>query len=847
MANKIFSIVLITLLSYSIQAQSGSFGYEQLDTNQKEMLAPFYLPNTSKFKEEIALNKWKIYNENADWIYFSATAKQLHEAFLAGNLSDYYIDFNKGQMLADSMRLQHKVNLVHEGVDLSSTYKGKDVIIGVIDTGIDVNHPDFKDANGKTRVIRYWDQTLQVGGAPSPYSYGTIWDSTMINAGLCTSMDNNAHGTTVAGAAAGNGLSTGYNQGVAPEADIIVVQSQLSSPNWAMTVAQSCEYIFKVADSLGKPAVVNISLGNYLGSHDGTDPASLLINNLLDEKNGRIVVSACGNSGAWGKFHCHGDVTAETNFTWFANNPSSVYGPNKIFFDLYADTAQSHFEFNYRAINPANNYQTRGVSTIRYADVSTLGSYRDTIWNEFGQRIATIETYRTLEGPNVHMQVIFRNVDSTNYYYGFYTKGTGSWDLWSGTAQGYNTIIEAIPSAAILPEIVNYNLPDAFQTIVTGWTCSPKVVAVGNVRNRQRFPNLAGGEYVPSDFTPNGKLSPNSSKGPTRHQVIKPNVTASGDVMLTPGPLWFITHPGNATKVDTGGMHMGNGGTSMASPVVAGVAALYLERCKEGNYQGFLDLLTTKSMANAYTGSIPNNSYGYGLVDAHAILLEQEQNPTLNADTIICHDANEVAVENFTAIQSILWSNNETSNTVMMNTEGTLSALVYNQSGCGYQTDTLIFIQGELATIEPITISSDFLQLSTTSSNGVYQWTKNGVDLVDFTDAQLTLETIESAVYDCYTTSIDGCITFAGPAGIYLSVDSAKKSVFNVFPNPAMHTLTIQTELPIFAIEGADITGKKVDLKLNNKEIDISNLNPGYYILSIETLDGTNQVTFIKK
>lgn len=846
MVNRIFIIALITLLYTTVQAQSGAFGYNQLTSEQKEMTAPFYLPNTEKFKSEIVAQKWTIFKENKDWIYFTATVNQLHAAYQAGELSDYYIDINQGQELADSMRVRHKVDLVHNGIDLSAPYKGKDVIIGIIDTGVEVNHADFQDASGKTRILRYWDQTLQVGGAPSPYSYGTIWDSTMINANLCTSVDNSAHGTTVAGAATGNGLATGYNQGVAPEADIIVVKSNLTSPNWAMTVAQACQYIFNVADSLGKPAVINISLGNYLGSHDGTDPASLMINNLLDEKNGRIVVAAAGNSGNFGNYHCHGDVSSETNFTWFANNPSSVYGANKIYFDLYADTAQSNFEFNYRAINPANNYQTRGASVIRYANATTIVPYRDTIWNELGQRLATIETYRSVEGPNVHMQVIFRNVDSTNYLYGFYTTGSGSWDLWSGTTLGYNTIIENIPSTAVLPEIVNYNLPDAFQTIVSGWNCSPKVVSVGNVRNRQRFANLADGEYVPSDFTPNGKLSPNSSKGPTRHQVIKPNVSASGDVMLTAGPLWFLTHPGNVTKVDTGGMHMGNGGTSMAAPVVAGVAALYLERCKEGNYQGFLDLIMQKSISNAFTGTLPNNAYGYGLIDAHAILLAQEQSPVLSGDTLLCHDPSMVSVEAISEIQSILWSNGQTSNTITVDSDETLSAYVLNEYGCGYFTDTLTIRQGVLETIEPITISADFLQLTTLSSNGVYQWTKDDAILVGSTAAQLTLDEVDYAVYNCYTTSVDGCITYAGPAGIYLSIESATADGFTAYPNPTTNQLIIQTELSIYSMNGTDISGKAVDLKWNKNEVDVSTLPSGYYQLTIETSKGTSQLKFIK-
>src|SRR5690606_26676530 len=114
------------------------------------------------------------------------------------------------------------------------------------------------------------------------------------NQGICTHSDDAAHGSTVAGAAAGNGRSVGYNHGVAPEADIIMIKTNFNLPNWTLTVADACEYVFKVADSLGKKAVINLSVGSYLGSHDGKDAAGIRMDQLLDEKPGRIIVGAAG-------------------------------------------------------------------------------------------------------------------------------------------------------------------------------------------------------------------------------------------------------------------------------------------------------------------------------------------------------------------------------------------------------------------------------------------------------------------------------------------------------------------------------------------------------------------------
>jgi len=109
---------------------------------------------------------------------------------------------------------------------LTQAYDGTGIIMGIIDTGIDFNHPDFKDASGNTRIQFIWDQN-QISGStiPMPYNYGIEWTAAQINASVCTHDDNAnfGHGTHVSGTAAGNGSATGHFEGGAPKADLIVV------------------------------------------------------------------------------------------------------------------------------------------------------------------------------------------------------------------------------------------------------------------------------------------------------------------------------------------------------------------------------------------------------------------------------------------------------------------------------------------------------------------------------------------------------------------------------------------------------------------------------------------------
>ncbi len=70
----------------------------------------------------------------------------------------------------------------------------------------------------------------------------------------------------LSGGCAYNGLANGKNKGIAPDSKIVMVSSNVNAANWVLTVADACDYIFKIADSLGLPAVINNSNGIQFGS-----------------------------------------------------------------------------------------------------------------------------------------------------------------------------------------------------------------------------------------------------------------------------------------------------------------------------------------------------------------------------------------------------------------------------------------------------------------------------------------------------------------------------------------------------------------------------------------------------
>ena len=678
------SFLFSTCLLLSAFGQKSVFFQKQLENNPTAIF-PVCIKNTAENLALLSKENRTIKHRTANWIFFNSSAQWLDDQVKKNAISDFYFEFAPPSILADSAIVRHKINLVHQGVGLDTSYTGKGVIVGIVDQGIDFNHPDFKFSNGKTRVLRYWDHTVNAVSPPQPYGYGTLWDSTAINNGTCTSLETvSAHGTSVSGIAVGNARANSKNKGAAPEADIVVVETNFNLPNWTLTIADACDYIFKVADSLGKPAVINLSLGTYLGSHDGRDPAAEYIDSLLNAASGRIVVCAAGNSGNKGKYHVTGIVDQDTSFVWCKNNPGNTYiGTNKILFDLWTDTSQTNFSFAYGADLPAPTYGLRGRTTFHdlTANMAQLPIY-DTIFNAQGNRIACIETYREFVGPNFHMQTLFTQIDSLNYLYRFETVGSGKYDLWGGAWQQLSDFETNIPVDSILPEIVNYNMPDSLQTIVSSWNCSEKVVSVGNITNRNSYIDKNNVTQV-TNSTPAGQLAPSSSKGPNRLGIMKPDVSASGDFSFGSGPMWYLSNSANNSVIEVGGFHIKNGGTSMSSPVVAGSAALYLQKCKGLSYQDFKSDLQLASNADFQTGITPNYSYGYGKLNTQDLILLKHQPATVQGPAGICVGSSLNLTYSSTMFPTqVLWSNGATTNSITTSNSGNFSVYLEDAQGC---------------------------------------------------------------------------------------------------------------------------------------------------------------------
>jgi len=196
---------------------------------------------------------------------------------------------------------------------------GRGVVICMIDTGIDYTDAVFRDSEGNSRILAIWDQTIQSGKAPEGFYYGSEYTREDINRALQSedpysivpSRDENGHGSSMAGVAAGSRIGNGMNYiGAAPDADIVVVKLKQAKqylkdfyliPPGVPAYEESdiilgVNYADRFAEQFRRPVVICLGLGTNLGDHAGSSPLPSYLD-FIASKRSRAVVVCGGNEG----------------------------------------------------------------------------------------------------------------------------------------------------------------------------------------------------------------------------------------------------------------------------------------------------------------------------------------------------------------------------------------------------------------------------------------------------------------------------------------------------------------------------------------------------------------------
>lgn len=452
-------------------------------------------------------------------------------------------------------------------------FRGSGVLLGFVDTGIDFAEEAFRSADGSTRLVGVWDQTLEEVQNQNRLDlafYGREFTTEEINRALqsenpyeiISSRDENGHGSALVRAAA----ATDYYDGVAPLASLAVVKLRQAKPHLrefyqipddAFCVAEEdiiygVEWLLSVAGRENLPLVLCVALGSNQGNHTGETVLSRYLNDVA-RYPGVCVCAAAGNEGGSGH-HFYGrapeegyeevELTVEEGVDGFVTELWAV-DPDVFTVEIISPTGEvipriqgrPTFNRQYRLYFEGGTIRIQ--SNLFDQSVGTQG-----IWIRFTEPAAGIWRIRV------------------------YCEGefSGAFHMW-------------LPVTPFLPGETAFLRPDPYVQI-----CDPG--AAGEVLTFTAYDVVSGSLYTKASY------------GYTADNQIKPDLAAPKGELLFEG-------------------------TGMATAFGAGCAALLFEAAIREESYVILDTLVIKRLFTASAArdqrEYPNREWGYGTLDVYGV------------------------------------------------------------------------------------------------------------------------------------------------------------------------------------------------------------------------------------
>ncbi len=571
------------------------FAVRSVEESEEEYISGFLLIKSGYDTDELEAMGVRI-NTDLDSIFTAEVPLSQLEAIMS---LDYVKRFEMGTPVIPSMskaRPLANVDVVHNGEGgLPQGYTGKNTVVGVVDIGMQYDHINFYTKDRTDLRVKYvWDQDASATAATRPqgFGYGREYKNKEGILAAKNDKSKDTHGTHVTGIAAGSTTHKG-NGGVAPDADIIMVS--VGGDN--STILDGIKYCFDRAN--GKPCVVNISWGSHIGPHDGTSVFDRTCEALVGPK--KILVGSAGNEGE-DYIHCSKPLQSETDTFKVILEPISDQYPDykgPLRLDIWGDTAQDYqlqlciFDTNGNLVEASPTVVSPNSSN---ADISLTAGGKRTI-------SCTTEWNTTNNKGNIFIYSSQTTIDD-GYLLGF--------KITSAQEGTVNAWIHA------------RNWEWAFSTkSLGGFTAGDNWSSVGEIGGSGKGVISVGSfnSTTAQGYGAKGYLSPFSSKGPTADGRMKPEVIAPG-CQITSSINGYVETSNIKEKYNNKDYYYSKmQGTSMASPFVAGVIALWLENARWMDPEQVKDVLSKTCTTDDKVGTNPNE-VGYGKIDALAGLIE---------------------------------------------------------------------------------------------------------------------------------------------------------------------------------------------------------------------------------
>ena len=496
--------------------------------------------------------------------------------------------------LLTEARADCSVDAIHQGRGLETPFTGKGVLVGIIDQGFEYRHAAFLDAEGNSRVKQLWNRSSYGSGVPSA---GQTLPTDIIPEGG-DGMDSGGHATHVTNIAAGSVVDGVDYYGMAPDADIYMIPSTFSDAE----VVEDVQAIKEYAESKGQPWVVNMSFGSQIGPHDGTTVLDQGVSALTGP--GGFVVAAMGNEGDQ-QLHVTHTFESDGEDVYIlidANEATDGY----VYFDLWGQDA--------------NGRQNLQVEPFCYRG-SRISYPTDAQWRTIGQITTEISPYNRKEHYSFWINTTgltaIAGTGTGTPQFGVKVTGNAGSTIHGWCNPGYGEI-----SAGLSP-LYNFLRGDNEYCVGEGASTVPTAVSVAAYTTSNTIRSLDGNTYRYDGAV--GALAPFSSIGPFLGSELKPTVAAPGHVIKS--AVSSYTPSFNASSYDLvasvrNGLRTyyygAKSGTSMATPAVTGIIALWLEAYPELTRSELQEVLRTTSRHDISTGTEEWNArWGYGKIDAY--------------------------------------------------------------------------------------------------------------------------------------------------------------------------------------------------------------------------------------
>ncbi|KMQ49585.1 alkaline serine protease [Chitinispirillum alkaliphilum] len=375
-------------------------------------------------------------------------------------------------------------------------------------------------------------------------------------------------------------------------------------------LTDAMHWIIEIADSLGMPCVINLSLGTQEGPHDGTSMIDRVIDSLSGP--GRVFVGAVGNDGN-DKVHLSLTMGSHNQGTFVEPVAGGANGSTfTSAIDIWGQQG-NNFSADILILDTTTMDYLEGSLSLNtrfnrfYAPEPILLSNSITGVTDTLELLAYTEKSNSLN-RKPHAKIVLRG-KQPQYWLGVRLRGSGTLHMWN--MNGRNLL--SFDAEGFFDGNNAYSINEIGGT-------AHEVITVGYYASKTTVTRWDDHEY---SFGYQLKdLAPWSSRGPTVDGRIKPELSAPGfvvtaamsaayDVQENSIVLW-PEYPGFENR------YVYRSGSSMAAPVVSGVVALMLQIDPLLTPSEIKHILMENAIRDQFTGEEKNNSWGAGKIDAFA-------------------------------------------------------------------------------------------------------------------------------------------------------------------------------------------------------------------------------------